>query len=132
MSDPAGHPLPGHDTQNQSPSDLARLKYPLSFAPGAAIDRAENWVLVRCLGIGGVGEVWLAGHEWKPEQRAVKFCTHPKARHRLLAHEKAVLLRVMRSTGDHPNIVPLLEYSLKADIPWLMSEFVPGGTLSKV
>src|SRR3954451_3034599 len=36
----------------------------------------------------------------------------------------------MRTAGDHPNIVPLLEYSLKAEIPWLMYEYVEGGTLA--
>ena len=85
---------------------------------------------MRELGRGGFGEVWLVRHEWKPEQRAVKFCTHPNVRHRLIAHEKTVLLRIMRTAGDHPNIVPLLEYSLKAEIPWLMYEYVPGGTLA--
>jgi TPR repeat protein len=62
----------------------------------------------------------------------VKFCTHPEVRHRLIGHEKTVLLRVMRNAGDHPNIVPLLEYSLKAEIPWLMYEFVEGGTLAEL
>ena len=87
-------------------------------------------MLVRELGRGGFGEVWLVQHEWKNERRAVKFCTHPDARHRLVTHEKTVLLRVMRNAGDHPNIVPLLEYSLKAEIPWLMYEYVEGGTLA--
>jgi TPR repeat protein/tRNA A-37 threonylcarbamoyl transferase component Bud32 len=102
------------------------------FAPGDPVDRAENWLLVGELGRGGFGEVWLARHEWKDERRAVKFCTHPDVRHRLIAHEKTVLLRVMRTAGDHPNIVPLLEYSLKAEIPWLMYEYVSGGTLADV
>src|SRR5215212_4477145 len=101
-----------------------------TFAPDDPVDRAENWLLVRELGRGGFGEVWLVRHEWKDEQRAVKFCAHPEVRHRLIGHEKTVLLRVMRNAGDHPNIVPLLEYSLKAEIPWLMYEYVEGGTLA--
>ncbi len=102
------------------------------FEPDDPIDRAENWILVNQIGLGGFGEVWLARHEWKKERRAVKFCTHPEVRHRLIGHEKTVLLRVMRNAGDHPNIVPLLEYSLKAEIPWLMYEYVEGGTLADV
>ena len=118
MNDPALPPIP----------DPVRPH----FAAGDPVDRAENWLLVGELGRGGFGEVWLARHEWKDELRAVKFCTHPDVRHRLIAHEKTVLLRVMRTAGEHPNIVPLLEYSLKAEIPWLMYEFVPGGTLADV
>ncbi len=117
MSDPVDPP----------PNDATRPH----FAPDDPVDRAENWHLVRPLGRGGFGEVWLVRHEWKPEHRAVKFCTHPNVRHRLIAHEKTVLLRVMRNAGAHPNIVPLLEYSLKAEIPWLMYEYVPGGTLAE-
>ena len=121
MSEPA-------DTPN--PHDAPRAAVRPSFAPDDPVDRAENWILVRELGRGGFGEVWLARHEWKDELRAVKFCTHPDVRHRLIGHEKTVLLRVMRNAGDHPNIVPLLEYSLKAEIPWLMYEYVEGGTLA--
>src|SRR3954467_7687674 len=117
MSEPADSP---------PPDDATRPR----FAPDDPVDRAENWLLVRELGRGGFGEVWLVRHEWKDERRAVKFCTHPDVRHRLIGHEKTVLLRVMRSAGGHPNIVPLLEYSLKAEIPWLMYEYVEGGTLA--
>jgi TPR repeat protein/tRNA A-37 threonylcarbamoyl transferase component Bud32 len=125
MSEPADPPHPPDATRPALPPA------PRSpFAPDVPVDRAENWLLVRELGRGGFGEVWLARHEWKDDLRAVKFCTHPASRHRLIAHEKTVLLRVMRSAGDHPNIVPLLEYSLRAEIPWLMYEYVPGGTLA--
>jgi hypothetical protein len=110
------------------PADTPQPRPP--FRPDDPVDRAENWLLVRELGRGGFGEVWLVRHEWKDERRAVKFCTHPDVRHRLIGHEKTVLLRVMRSAGDHPNIVPLLEYSLKAEVPWLMYEYVEGGTLA--
>ena len=125
MSEPADPPQ-----QNDAPRPPAPVRP--NFAAGDPVDRAENWLLVGELGRGGFGEVWLARHEWKDELRAVKFCTHPDVRHRLIAHEKTVLLRVMRTAGDHPNIVPLLEYSLKAEIPWLMYEYVPGGTLADV
>ncbi len=92
----------------------------------------SSWVLDRKLGGGGFGEVWLAKHAWntKEKARAVKFCTDPVAKNRLVIHEQNVVRRVMKYAGDHPNIVPLLDCNLDGDIPWLMYEFVEGGTLA--
>src|SRR5688572_4934701 len=134
MNDPAE--TPAENTSKRDADGTPSLPPPQParqrFEPDDPVDRAENWILVNPIGQGGFGEVWLARHEWKKERRAVKFCTHPEVRHRLIGHEKTVLLRVMRNAGDHPNIVPLLEYSLKAEIPWLMYEYVEGGTLADV
>ncbi|MDY3556252.1 serine/threonine-protein kinase [Gemmata sp. JC717] len=99
---------------------------------GAPVPGLSSWVLERRLGAGGFGEVWMARHAWNAKEppRAVKFCTDPGARLRLVTHEKNVVLRVMRYAGAHPNIVPLLECNLDGDVPWLMYEFVEGGTLA--
>jgi serine/threonine protein kinase len=100
------------------------------FAPGDPVPNLEMWTLVRKLGGGGFGEVWLARHDRKGEA-AVKFCTDSKARHKLVTHEKVVVARVMKHGGNHPNIVPMLECNLSGDIPWLMYEYVEGGTLEE-
>lgn len=102
----------------------------LNLEVGDPVPGLSSWIMERQLGLGGFGEVWLARHEWKPERRAVKFFTHPEARHRLVTHEKKVLVRVMKFAGGHPNIVPLLECNLDGETPWLMYEYVPGGTLA--
>jgi TPR repeat protein/tRNA A-37 threonylcarbamoyl transferase component Bud32 len=127
MTDPEETPA---EATSKRGSDDPTVPARARLEPDDPVDRAENWLLVNRIGQGGFGEVWLVRHEWKKERRAVKFCTHPDVRHRLIGHEKTVLLRVMRNAGDHPNIVPLLEYSLKAEIPWLMYEYVEGGTLA--
>src|SRR5262249_9350382 len=122
----------------QSPNDIARMSPGPApsetvrprFEVGQNVPGLTSWHLERLLGSGGFGEVWLVKHEWKHERRAVKFCTHAGARHRLAPHEKRVLLRVMKYAGDHPNIVPLLECNLDDSVaPWLMYEFVEGCTL---
>jgi serine/threonine protein kinase len=101
----------------------------LGLEPGDPVPGLSSWLVEKQLGVGGFGEVWLARHEWKPERRAVKFFTHPEARYRLVTHEKKVLVRVMKYAGGHPNIVPLVECNLEGETPWLMYEYVPGGTL---
>ena len=129
MSD-AGDRLPvDPNTREQSITDVARQTPRVTFAPGDPLPNLEMWVLERRLGGGGFGEVWLARHERKGEA-AVKFCTDPVARHQLVTHEKTVVARVMRHGGNHPNVVPLLECNLSGDIPWLMYEYVEGGTLA--
>jgi serine/threonine protein kinase len=60
----------------------------------------------------------------------VKFCTHPAVGHRLVTHEKNVIVRVMTEARSHPNIVPLLDCNLDGETPWLMYEYVEGGTLA--
>jgi eukaryotic-like serine/threonine-protein kinase len=114
------------DDRNRLTSELP----PLGLGAGDPVPGLSSWILERQLGCGGFGEVWLVKHEWNEERRAAKFFTHPDARHRLVTHEKKVLVRVMRYAGGHPNIVPLIECNLEADAPWLMYEYVPGGTLA--
>ncbi len=113
-----------------APSGAPRLAPHAPFAPGDPVPNLEMWILDRKLGGGGFGQVWLARHERKGEA-AVKFCTDPEAQHKLITHEKAVVKRVMQYGGNHPNVVPLLECNLSGSIPWLMYEYVPGGTLAE-
>ena len=135
---PTSNPDGSPDTRAQDSADRARLgtgvqvvePIRLVFENGDPVPGLSSWVLERQIGVGGFGEVWLVRHEWKAVRRAVKFFTHPDARHRLVTHEKKVLVRVMKHAGDHPNIVPLVECNLDGEIPWLMYEYVPGGTLA--
>ncbi|HEY1189853.1 MAG TPA: serine/threonine-protein kinase, partial [Gemmata sp.] len=120
--------------QEQPPDDAIRFAGAQpALAPGAPVPGLSSWVLERKLGGGAFGEVWLARHAWNTKEppRAVKFCTDPAARHRLVTHEKNVVLRVMRYAGNHPSVVPLLECNLDSAAPWLMYQFVEGGTLAR-
>jgi serine/threonine protein kinase len=128
--DPTGKTVPP-DLALGAPEDFAKM-LPLRvphFRPGGDLPGRPGWRLDELLGAGGFGEVWLARHSFIPHPRAVKFCTDQKVRAKLTSHEGRVIARVMEQ-GHHPNVVPLLDAVLDGETPWLMYEYVGGGSLT--
>jgi len=129
--DPSGRSVPV-TLVLAGPMDLVRL-FPVAvprFRPGESLPGLSSWVLGELLGAGGFGEVWSATHMVDGQRRAaVKFCTEPADKLRLIEHELKQVVRLMRA-GGHPGVVGLIEYNLDAVRPWLMYEFVGGGTLA--
>ena len=138
--DPKGESLPyGYTIYEDGTSEeeaVAKVvellpPHPPRFVPDEWVPgRVGNWKLVQKIGGGGFGDVWLTRSKRFAAPRVVKFCTDPAARRKFVAHEQDVIDRVMDSIGSHPNIVPLLECHLEGDAPWLMYEYVEGGTLA--
>jgi serine/threonine protein kinase len=89
------------------------------------------WVLVRFLGMGAFGEVWLAYNARAPRlpKRAYKFFTHEGAVE-WLNREKDRLLEVEEKLKHHPQIVRLIDVGMpKEGDPYLELEYVEGGSL---
>jgi predicted Ser/Thr protein kinase len=96
----------------------------------------ENQVLGRCrlvrkLGEGGMGVVWLARHETLDKDVAVKilpatFAADPEAVQRFLREARAA------ARIDHPNVVPVLDAGSADGVHYIVMAYVEGTDLQKV
>ncbi|MGL6074857.1 MAG: bifunctional serine/threonine-protein kinase/formylglycine-generating enzyme family protein [Fimbriiglobus sp.] len=126
--DPTGTTLP-FDFKFENSDDFQKIlptRAP-KFREGDAVPGRPGWHLDKHLGVGGFGEVWFAQHKkMSALSGAIKFCFGQTGRD--LLNEADLIDRVMKA-GSHPNIVPLKDAHLEGDSPWLMFEYVPGGSL---
>ncbi|VTR92462.1 serine threonine protein kinase : Putative serine/threonine protein kinase OS=Gemmata sp. Wa1-1 PE=3 SV=1: Pkinase: TPR_2: TPR_10: TPR_12: TPR_12 [Gemmata massiliana] len=121
--DEAGDFLGGRaDDPRRSPPPL-----PVPAAGGAVL--SDRYVLVRSLGEGGMGEVWLA-EQMHPVRRAVAVkllrlgCAAPQAVGRFEVERQAL------AWMDHPNIAKVLDGGTADDgRPYLVMELISGEPL---
>lgn len=86
--------------------------------------------LVRKLGEGGMGVVWLARHETLEKDVAVKvlpagFAADPEAVQRFLREARAA------ARIDHPNVVPVLDAGSADGVHYIVMAYVEGTDLQK-
>lgn len=83
----------------------------------------DAWLILRRLGAGGVGEIYLAEQRPVGLRAALKLLSGdgPLARPERFLREAAALARL-----SHPNIVRLLAYGVHAGRPYLVMEFIDG------
>jgi eukaryotic-like serine/threonine-protein kinase len=98
--------------------------------PFKAGDRvAENIELVSLLGVGGMGDVWLANHIGLDTKVAVKFMSAA------LAHDGALIERFAReaklsSRIRSPHVVQIFDFATTFEgIPYIVMELIEGETL---
>jgi serine/threonine protein kinase len=88
--------------------------------------RLGNYHLVRLLGQGGFAQVYLGEHLRLGTQAAIKLLfTHLSEDdvEQFLA-EARVLARL-----EHPHIIRILDFDVEQDIPFLVMNYAPNGTL---
>ena len=88
----------------------------------------SHYVIVRPLGAGGMGEVYLARDQHLDREVAVKVLLRgslddPGARDRF-RREAHVLSRL-----SHPGVATIFDFDRQDEIDFLVMEYVPGGTL---
>jgi hypothetical protein len=100
------------------------------LGPGSLVNGIYR--LIRCMGTGGMGEVWEALHERTKGRVALKLLLPEMGRHR------EVLLRFQREVEvtsglNHPNIVRISDANNLGDgRPFLVMEYLEGHDLSSI
>src|SRR2546422_1255173 len=90
--------------------------------------RLGNYRLIRLLGQGGFAEVYLGEHVFLATQSAIKVLQV-----RLADEEMEGFLNEARTIAGltHPNILRVLEFGVEDNVPFLVMEFAPNGTLRR-
>ncbi len=85
-----------------------------------------NYRLLRLLGQGGFANVYLGEHIHLNTQAAIKVL-----RIRIAASDVTSFHTEARTIAHlkHPNIIPILDFDIENDTPFLVMEYAPNGTL---
>jgi eukaryotic-like serine/threonine-protein kinase len=88
-----------------------------------------NYRLLRTIGQGGFADVYLGEHIYLNTQAAIKVLQM-----RLTDEDKISFLEEARTIAHlkHPNIVRVMEYDVADNIPFLIMEYAPNGTLRQL
>ena len=87
-----------------------------------------NYRLVQRLGVGGFAEVYLGEHRYLKRQVAIKVLLvelsgDDKESERFLAEAQTM------ATLKHPYIVGCLDFGIERNVPYIVMDYAPGGTL---
>ena len=85
-----------------------------------------NYRLIRVLGEGGFAEVYLGEHIYLKTQAAIKVL-----KTRVIQEDMESFLTEARTIAKlvHPQIVRVLEFGVEGEVPFLVMDYAPNGTL---
>lgn len=85
-----------------------------------------NYRLIRLLGQGGLASVYLSEHMYLKTQVAIKVLDS-----QLSSDDLEVFLAEARNTARliHPHILRTLDFGIQQNSPFLVMDYIPGGTL---
>ena len=114
----------------ESPKQTAMLK----AASRKEGDIVGKYRIIRCLGIGGMGEVYLVEHTLLNSRCALKLlkkdamADDPETHGRLLREAR------IASQIQHPNLIAVLDAELEADSPatYIVMEYVDGVSIEQI
>src|SRR5690242_4126990 len=87
--------------------------------------KIDNYRLIQYLGKGSFGEVYLVEHVSKHSQFAIKLLRMRLSPETLLNFlNEARIVRL-----HHPNIMQIVDFGVVEEVPFLVMEYIPGGTL---
>lgn len=93
-----------------------------------ASQKVGHYMLVRCIGRGGFGEVWLAERQGKfaTTRVAVKLPLNEQVNHAAIEQEA----RIWVKASGHPNVLPIIEADEYDGQIVIVSEYAPDGSLA--
>jgi len=97
---------------------------------GAALGEEGRWRLRSRVGAGGMATVWLAEDARLGRPVAVKILSATLAADPVYA-ERLVREARLAASLSHPNLVGVFDFSPGPPRPYLVMEYVPGGTLAE-
>src|SRR5262249_15193214 len=100
-----------------------------SHADWVPPERFNEYQLIKALGRGSMGQVWLAHDTVLDRQVAVKFISEPTDdadRQRFLTEARAA------ARVQHPNIIAIYRVGEIGPRPYLITEYVRGHSLDRI